>query len=189
MATALTPQTDVTSGKSRDWWRTRERKENRLKTQLNIFFSLIKSETSDSFVNHFDGHFAYLKTLDFCFERKKRRTILSSSRTSTPCKSSYLTFLSPELVMHRNPKYPEQSGKRRRYKSLHRSILCNISTGHLKSSKYERACHASNSEISRIKLRENDKVQTARANRSRAIFLLDIPNPEKVMYRIPKYPE
>ena len=94
-----------------------------------------------------------------CFERKKRRTILSSSRTSTPCKSSYLTFLSPELVMHRNPKYPEQFGKRRRYKSSYRSILCNISTGHLKSSKYERACHASNSEISRIKLRENDKVQ------------------------------
>ena len=27
----------------------------------------IKSETSDSFVNHFDGHFAYLKTLDFYF--------------------------------------------------------------------------------------------------------------------------
>ena len=26
-----------------------------------------KSETSDSFVNHFDSHFAYLKTLDFSF--------------------------------------------------------------------------------------------------------------------------
>ena len=26
---------------------------------------IIKSETSDSFVNHFDGHFAYWKTLDF----------------------------------------------------------------------------------------------------------------------------
>ena len=37
--------------------------------QLNIFnfFYFIKSETSDSFVNHFDGHFAYLKTLDFYF--------------------------------------------------------------------------------------------------------------------------
>ena len=31
------------------------------------FFS-IKSETSDSFVSHFDGHFAYLKTLDFYFK-------------------------------------------------------------------------------------------------------------------------
>ena len=30
-----------------------------------LIFYLIKSETSDSFVNHFDGHFAYLKTLDF----------------------------------------------------------------------------------------------------------------------------
>ena len=29
------------------------------------FFNFIKSETSDSFVSHFDGHFAYLKTLDF----------------------------------------------------------------------------------------------------------------------------
>ena len=32
--------------------------------KLNLFY-FIKSETSDSFVNHFDGHFAYLKTLDF----------------------------------------------------------------------------------------------------------------------------
>ena len=31
------------------------------------FFHFIKSETSDSFVNHFDGHFAYLKILDFYF--------------------------------------------------------------------------------------------------------------------------
>ena len=29
----------------------------------------IKSETSDSFVNHFDGNFAYLKTLDFYFNK------------------------------------------------------------------------------------------------------------------------
>ena len=29
---------------------------------------IIKSETSDSFVNHFYGHFAYLKTLDFYFK-------------------------------------------------------------------------------------------------------------------------
>ena len=33
-----------------------------------FFFFLIKSETSDSFVNHFDGHFAYLKTLDCYFK-------------------------------------------------------------------------------------------------------------------------
>ena len=32
-----------------------------------LIFYLIKSETSDSFVNHFDGHFSYLKTLDFYF--------------------------------------------------------------------------------------------------------------------------
>ena len=38
-------------------------------------FYLIKSETSDSFVNHFDGHFAYLKTLDFYFNTSLANTI------------------------------------------------------------------------------------------------------------------
>ena len=40
---------------------------NPIKQQQNSFF-FIKSETSDSFVNHFGGHFAYLKTLDFYFK-------------------------------------------------------------------------------------------------------------------------
>ena len=35
--------------------------------RLFLFFYFIKSETSDSFVNHFNGHFANLKTLDFYF--------------------------------------------------------------------------------------------------------------------------
>ena len=35
---------------------------------LFYFIYFIKSETCDSFVNHFDGHFAYLKTLDFYFK-------------------------------------------------------------------------------------------------------------------------
>ena len=43
-----------------------------IKNQHNIYlffiFYFIKSQTSDSFVNHFDGHFAYLKTLDFSFK-------------------------------------------------------------------------------------------------------------------------
>ena len=75
MATVLTPQTDITSRKvtwlmenPRLLSRPAYRKLNRLKTQLNIYFYLIKSETSDSFVNHCDGHFAYLKTLDFYFK-------------------------------------------------------------------------------------------------------------------------
>ena len=38
-------------------------------THLFIFICyFIKSQTCDSFVNHFDGHFAYLKTLDFSFK-------------------------------------------------------------------------------------------------------------------------
>ena len=40
---------------------------NPIKPLFFIFF-FIKSETSDTFVNHFDGHFAYLKTLDFYFK-------------------------------------------------------------------------------------------------------------------------
>ena len=36
-----------------------------------FFFFSIKSETSDSFVSHFDGHFAYLKTLDFYFNQTR----------------------------------------------------------------------------------------------------------------------
>ena len=82
MATALTPQTDFTSEKvtwlmenPRQQSRPAYRKYNRLKTNINIFififtfFYFIKYQTSDSFVNHFDGHFAYLKTLDFSFKK------------------------------------------------------------------------------------------------------------------------
>ena len=39
-----------------------------IKNPIKKFFYFIKSETSDSFVSHFDGHFAYLKTLDFYFK-------------------------------------------------------------------------------------------------------------------------
>ena len=41
-----------------------------IKNPIRHFFHFffIKSETSDSFVNHFDGHFAYLKTLNFYFK-------------------------------------------------------------------------------------------------------------------------
>ena len=43
---------------------------NPIKHFFNFYF--IKSETSDSFVNHFDGHFAYLKTLEFYFKSSVR---------------------------------------------------------------------------------------------------------------------
>ena len=73
MATTPTPQIDVTFGKvawlmenlrlvSASLQKIKSIK-NPLKHLLIIYF--IKSETSDSFVNHFDGHFVYLKTLDF----------------------------------------------------------------------------------------------------------------------------
>ena len=83
MATALTPQTDVTSeshvtdGDPETVVTVSLQKiksiKNQLKLLLFFFFSLffflffsffsIKSETSDSFVNYFNGHFAYLKNL------------------------------------------------------------------------------------------------------------------------------
>jgi len=58
------------------WSQTKHKKQHNLKTknktkqqqqqQQQHYF--IKSQASDSFVNHFDGHFAYLKTLDFSFK-------------------------------------------------------------------------------------------------------------------------
>ena len=56
-------------------WASLQKKRNRVRTKINIFY-LIKSETSDSFVNHFDGYFAYLKTLDFSFKLESERTAL-----------------------------------------------------------------------------------------------------------------
>ena len=73
IATALTPQAD---GEPETVVSTSLQKIKSIKnlpkqkTKKPFFFSIfyfIKSETIDSFVNHFDGHFAYLKTLDFSF--------------------------------------------------------------------------------------------------------------------------
>ena len=47
----------------------------------------IRSDTGDSFINHFDGHFAYLKTLDFYLnnqsneEKKKKKKKKNESPT------------------------------------------------------------------------------------------------------------
>ena len=75
MATELTPQTDVTSGEA-------YRRKKKIKNPIKLFFP-IKSDTSDSFVNHFDGHFAYLKTLDFYFNalllKRTRRTVRAAT--------------------------------------------------------------------------------------------------------------
>ena len=77
MATALTPLTNVTTEKSHvtdgDPETVVSASLQKIKSIKNVlkhlfsFFSFIKSETSDSFANHFDSHFAYLKTLDFSF--------------------------------------------------------------------------------------------------------------------------
>ena len=62
MATTLTPQMTSLRGS------LQKIKLIRNPIKQNSFY-FIKSETSDSFVNHFYGHFAYLKTLDFYFKR------------------------------------------------------------------------------------------------------------------------
>ena len=51
---------------------------NLLKEKQKHFCYFIKSETSDSFVNHLillNGHFAYLKTLDFSFKFKNENDV------------------------------------------------------------------------------------------------------------------
>ena len=54
-----------------------------IKNPVKHFFNFIKTETSDSFVNHFDGHFAYLKTLDFYFNSGFREPECSCSAPLT----------------------------------------------------------------------------------------------------------
>ena len=41
------------------------------------FFISLNSQTSDSFVNHFDGHSAYLKILDFFLKVLSKSEITS----------------------------------------------------------------------------------------------------------------
>ena len=77
MATTLTPRLTslprrhVTDGEPETVVSASLQKIKSIKSPIKHFifiFYFIKSETSDSFVSHFDGHFAYLKTLDFYFK-------------------------------------------------------------------------------------------------------------------------
>ena len=77
MATALTPrhfrESHVTDGEPKTAVSASLQKIKLIKNQYKhflSFFSFIKSQTSDSFVSHFDGQSAYLKTLDFSFKVK-----------------------------------------------------------------------------------------------------------------------
>ena len=77
-----------------------------IKNPINFFifyFYFIKSETSDSFVSHFDGHFAYLKTLDLYFNR------VGEPMTATSTFTQFLRFeevlqVNMVLNVHRNHK-------------------------------------------------------------------------------------
>ena len=52
----------------------------KIKSIKNNIFYFIKSHTSDSFVNHFDGHFAYLKTLDLSFKEAEKLLFLKKKK-------------------------------------------------------------------------------------------------------------
>ena len=65
------PENHVTNGEPETVVSASIQKIKSIKNPIKPFFFIfffIKSETSDTFVNHFDGHFAYLKTLDFYFK-------------------------------------------------------------------------------------------------------------------------
>ena len=53
----------------------------------------------DSFVNHFDGHFAYLKTLNFSFKTKGQFLLdeIKGFRVSFHCASRSLKHTNPQV--------------------------------------------------------------------------------------------
>ena len=63
---------------------------NQHKLLLFFIFLFHKSQTCDSFVNHFDGHFAFLKTLDFSFKNgldPERSASANKTKHTTPIAS------------------------------------------------------------------------------------------------------
>jgi len=97
----------VTDGEPETVVSTSLQKIKSIKTPIKHFFLsfyFIKSETSDSFVNHFDGHFAYLKTLDFYFKASLSLSVsvsvsesvcLSLSVSVSVCLSVCLSLVCP----------------------------------------------------------------------------------------------
>ena len=66
------------------------------------YFYFIKSETSDSFINHFDGHFAYLKTLDFYF-KYIQASVSGRNEEVAPFVSYTVSLVSKDLFCLINP--------------------------------------------------------------------------------------
>ena len=64
-----------------------------IKNQHKLSFFIFLSQISDSFVNHFDGNFAYLKTLDFSFEKKSKKIwVLLNGK--------FNIYLHPQYILH-----------------------------------------------------------------------------------------
>ena len=100
MATALTPQSEshVTDGEPETAVSASLQKIKSIKNQhthLFIFICyFIKSQTCDSFVNHFDGHFAYLKTFDLSFNTTDHQILLSRLNSVFGIQSSGFSHIS-----------------------------------------------------------------------------------------------
>ena len=75
-----------------------------IKNQHKHFFP-IKSQTCDSSVNHFDGHFAYLKTLDFKRKDYSIVVVLSMCFSDGAQIWNSLAFAFPLLPQLRVPPY------------------------------------------------------------------------------------
>ena len=74
---------------------------NQYKHLFFIFLFHLISNGSDSFVNHFDGHFAYLKTLDFSFngELNAVNTEIAALKTKTGVMKVFsLTYHYREMI-------------------------------------------------------------------------------------------
>ena len=89
---------------------------------LFIYFNFITSETSDSFVNHFDRHFAYLKTLDLYFNRVGKPMTATSTFTQL-LRFEEVLQVNMVLNVHRNHKvyYGRGRGVKVNVLSVHRN--------------------------------------------------------------------
>ena len=71
-----------------------------------VIFYFIKSQTSDSFVNHFEGHFAYLKALDFSFKQDWHAALLTRFFISIPilCVADVKVWMAQNKLQPNNEK-------------------------------------------------------------------------------------
>ena len=85
---------------------TKHKNQHKFLFKIIFIIYFIKSQTNDSFVNHFDGLFAYLKTLDFSF--KLASNCVMNYATALP--SGGIRFVIPESRVCHSYLYTMQVG-------------------------------------------------------------------------------